>query len=82
MKSQIQAALSSELGSGDITGANEQIDRLSDAIANAVYVYVQAELNLLKTQLLVPGAFTVLVPPGATSPTIPAGISGYTPGIP
>ena len=82
MKSAIQAALTSELGQGDTGTAPAQIERLSESIANAVSIYVQAELNVLSAQLKIPGAFTVTVPPGVPSPTTPAGIVGYTPGIP
>lgn len=83
MKTAIEAALRAELATdGDTGGANAQITRLADAISTAVATHVTSELNVLRTMLLMPGAFTVIVPPGVPSPTTPAGISGYNPGIP
>ena len=83
MRTAIENALRAELATdGDTGSANAQISRLADAIATAVATHVTAELNVLRTLLLTPGAFTVVVPPGTPSPTTPAAISAYNPGIP
>jgi len=80
MKGAIEAALRSELGSGDLGDANGQISRLADAISNAVYSHITEELNTLRVVLSTPGTF-VGAGTGVVTVTAP-GMAAWNPGIP
>ena len=78
-KDELKTNIEKAFPTGDDGQPTAQVKKIAEDISTAIDAYVKSEFEILKTWLLVPGAFVVN---SGSSDVSPGSFTGYSPGNP